>query len=99
MPPAILQANTAPRSLCSKRAVLAVIISGAVLSMAGCQTTGGAAAPPPAAPFNLSGYSAGFKEGYADACAKPVRRNPERFKSDADYSMGWNDGQSACRGR
>ena len=82
-----------------KRAAVAVIISGAALFLAGCETTGGAAAPPPAAPFNLSGYSAGFKEGYADACAKPVRRNGERFKSDADYSMGWNDGQSACRGR
>jgi hypothetical protein len=59
--------------------------------------SGGAKPPPP--PYNLSGYSAGFKEGYADACAKPARRNAERFKSDADYSMGWNDGESVCRGR
>src|SRR4051812_26486821 len=100
MPPAIPRSNIAPRWVCSKRADLLVILSGAALLLAGGETTGGGtAAPPPAAPFNLSGYSAGFKEGYADACAKPVRRNGERFKCDADYSMGWNDGESACRGR
>jgi hypothetical protein len=43
---------------------------------------------------NLVGYSAAFKQGYADACAK--RRNAERFNSDGDYAMGWQDGRSAC---
>jgi hypothetical protein len=74
------------------------MITAAVVLLSGCETMGSGSAPP-AAPYNLSGYSAGFKEGYADACAKPARRNAERFKSDADYSMGWNDGQSVCRGR
>jgi hypothetical protein len=49
--------------------------------------------------YNLTGYSAGFKQGYADACASPRRQNAARFKSDTDYSMGWQDGQSACRAR
>jgi len=55
----------------------------------------GSANTAPAGPrYNLTGYSAAFKEGYADACAS--RRNDERFKSDADYQMGWNDGSSLC---
>jgi hypothetical protein len=75
------------------------MVTAAAVLLSGCETMGSAGSPPPAPPYNLSGYSAGFKEGYADACAKPARRNAERFKSDADYSIGWNDGQSACRGR
>jgi hypothetical protein len=58
------------------------------------------AAGQPAAPaprVNLTGYSASFKQGYADACAK--RRNAQRFKAEVDYSMGWQDGASACRTR
>ena len=51
----------------------------------------------PAARVNLTGYSAAFKQGYADACTK--RRNAERFKAEVDYSMGWQDGSSACRSR
>ena len=47
--------------------------------------------------YNLTGYSASFKQGYADACASPRRQNAARFKSEIDYSMGWQDGQSACR--
>lgn len=49
--------------------------------------------------YNLTGYSAAFKQGYADACASPRRRNADRFKSDTDYSMGWQDGSSVCRKR
>jgi len=49
--------------------------------------------------YNLGGYSSAFKQGYADACATPRRRDAERVKIDADYAMGWNDGQSVCRGR
>ena len=74
--------------------------------VSGCATTdqGKSAAPTPstrsATPgYNLSGYPEGFKQGYADACASPRRRNSDRYKSDNDYSMGWNDGQSVCRGR
>jgi hypothetical protein len=55
--------------------------------------------PPPAPRFNLTGYSTAFKQGYADACATPKRRNAERLKTDTDYSIGWQDGSSACRSR
>ena len=82
-----------------------------LLCLAGCETISGmsssspqkpatATTTQPAAPaprINLTGYSAAFKQGYADACAK--RRNAERFKAEVDYSMGWQDGSSACRSR
>lgn len=45
--------------------------------------------------YNLVGYSAAFKEGYGDACAR--RRNSQRLKDDTDYQMGWNDGTTMCR--
>ena len=53
-------------------------------------------------PVNLSGYNAAFKQGYSDGCASAGsrrRRDESRFQSDADYSMGWNDGYSVCRRR
>jgi hypothetical protein len=95
---------------CLNRAASAALLLCAAVLIAGCETPGGsgkagpgpAATTPPKAPaprYNLAGYPAGFKEGYADACATPRRRNAERFKSDADYSTGWQDGQSACRAR
>jgi hypothetical protein len=82
-----------------------------LLCVAGCETLSGmsssspqtpapasqSSAPAPAPRVNLTGYSASFKQGYADACAK--RRNAQRFKADIDYSMGWQDGSSACRSR
>jgi hypothetical protein len=92
----------------------AAFILAAPLMLGGCQTLSGGSAPtstststspststssPPAPRYNLAGYSAAFKAGYADACSNPRRRNAERFKSDNDYSMGWQDGSSACRGR
>jgi hypothetical protein len=56
--------------------------------------------PPPPAPVNLSGYNATFRQGYADGCASAgsssPRRNEARYKSEMDYSMGWNDGYSVC---
>jgi hypothetical protein len=50
--------------------------------------------------FNLSGYSAVFKRGYADGCASASgtqRRDDRLYRSDTDYMMGWNDGRSACK--
>lgn len=66
--------------------------------LAGC----GAMAPErKAGPVNLSGYSSTFKQGYADGCesadARAQRRDEGRYKADADYMMGWNDGYSVCR--
>jgi hypothetical protein len=50
---------------------------------------------------NLSGYSLAFKQGYVEGCESAgsgsQRRNEGRYKSDMDYSMGWNDGYSICR--
>jgi hypothetical protein len=68
--------------------------------LAGCAADGPIApAPKSAAPqrYNLSGYSADFKQGYADACATPRRRNEARFKAGGDYQMGWSDGSSICK--
>jgi hypothetical protein len=52
---------------------------------------------------NLSGYSAAFKQGYSDGCesagSRGQRRDESRFKTDADYMMGWNDGFSVCQRR
>lgn len=81
------------------QAALCVAFALALLT-SGCETPQGGRSPPErsAPPYNLSGYSTAFKQGYADACATPRRRNAERFKTDSEYSMGWNDGQSVCRG-
>lgn len=76
-----------------------VPLMAAALLIAGCETprepssTSGS----PASTYNLAGYPAAFKQGYADACASPRRRNEERYKYESDYSMGWNDGQNICR--
>ena len=52
---------------------------------------------------NLSGYSASFKQGYSDGCesagSRGQRRDEGRFKTEADYMMGWNDGFSVCQRR
>ncbi|MBX3665905.1 MAG: hypothetical protein KIT13_04955 [Burkholderiales bacterium] len=57
--------------------------------------------PPPQKPrFNLAGYSPAFRQGHADGCTSAEgaqRRDERRFREDADYMMGWNDGHSACR--
>ena len=57
--------------------------------------------PPQQKPrFNLTGYSPAFRQGHADGCVSgegAQRRDERRFREDADYMMGWNDGRSACR--
>ncbi len=75
--------------------------SGAMFAglLAGC-----AVAPEPKpAPVNLSGFSPAFKQGYADGCesasSRRERRNEPRYKADADYLRGWNDGLSICAKR
>lgn len=66
--------------------------------LAGC-----AATEPKARHVNQGGYSEAFKQGYAEGCesagARSQRRNEARYKTEADYMMGWNDGYSACRRR
>jgi hypothetical protein len=56
------------------------------------------------APVNLSGYSAEFKQGYADGCEsagllRAHKRNEPRYQKDAQYQQGWDDGYSICGGR
>lgn len=53
----------------------------------------------PARRVNQSGYSAAFKQGYADGCdsvQSTRRRDERRYRGETDYMMGWNDGYSAC---
>lgn len=83
------------RQAISRRLAMAIFVAAAAL--AGC-----AGQQPPARNINLSGYSAAFRQGYADGCdsARGARRRDEqRYEKDADYMMGWNDGSSACSRR
>lgn len=85
---------------CWKRAAGAPLFFLYAALLAGCASDG-PSAPTPKSPapqrYNLTGYSAEFKQGYADACATPRRRNDNRFKSGGDYQIGWNDGSSICK--
>jgi hypothetical protein len=67
--------------------------------LAGCAATEPKA--PPRKVVNQSGYSETFRQGYAEGCdsagSRSPRRNETRYKTEADYMMGWNDGYSACR--
>jgi hypothetical protein len=88
---------------------VALLIALLVALLAGCSTvapesrptdsTGSPAPSKPSDRVNLSGYSPTFKEGYADGCdsaGASRRRDERRYKSETDYMMGWNDGNSAC---
>lgn len=71
----------------------ALLIAGLA---AGCTAT-----EPKARRVNQSGYSEAFRQGYAEGCEsagnRREQRNESRYKTEADYMMGWNDGFSACR--
>jgi len=75
---------------CNGAALLAALLTG-------CAAT----ESPRAQLVNQSGYSDTFKQGYAEGCesagSRGQRRNESRYKTEADYMMGWNDGFSACR--
>lgn len=81
-------------------------MSAGVLRVFGCALLAGLLAACGAASqnqkprFNLSGYSEMFKKGHADGCASAdgaQRRDAGLYRKDADYMMGWNDGNSACK--
>jgi hypothetical protein len=64
--------------------------------------------PSPAQPavpanVNLRGYPPAFREGYAAGCVSRReggrRRDEGRYKADANYQMGWDDGYSICVSR
>jgi len=74
-------------------AVRAMVVLLGVAVLAAC--AGRSEAPR----FNLSGYSAVYKNGHADGCASADgsrRRDESLYRADTDYMMGWNDGRSAC---
>jgi hypothetical protein len=57
------------------------------------------AAPKPT--YNLTGYPPAVRDGYIDGCesakrSEYARKDAARMSSDAQYSMGWNDGYSIC---
>lgn len=75
---------------------LAIVLCAGILTACAGRT-------PAEKTVNLGGYSAAFKEGYADGCdsARGLRtiKNGARYADDVDYMMGWNDGNSICRRR
>ena len=65
-----------------------------LIAAAGCATQ------PPAPAVNLSSYPPAFRDGHADGCASvnaARKRDEARYKSDANYAMGWRDGYDICR--
>ena len=53
--------------------------------------------------YNLTGYPPAVRDGYIDGCetakrTQYARKDAARI-SDPQYSMGWNDGYSICKGK
>jgi hypothetical protein len=69
----------------------------ALLWLAGCAALEPRTDPPR---VNLAGFSSAFKQGYSEGCASAGARHPRRdesrYRTDADYRMGWNDGHAIC---
>lgn len=61
------------------------------------------AQPAHEAQLNLSGSPPAFQQGYAEGCAsasaRNARRDEVRYRADAEYMKGWNNGYSVCRRR
>ena len=54
--------------------------------------------------YNLAGYPPAVREGYIDGCesakgSRYGRKDAARFANDAQYQMGWNDGNSICKAK
>ena len=83
--------------------IRAQIALAALVWLAGCAQLPGNAAEP-RANVNLSGYTPEFRAGYADGCASAsagaaLKRDSARFKADANYAQGWQDGHDICARR
>jgi len=72
------------------RAAFAPLFFMYALFLSGCATdgttSGSARQSAPASRYNLTGYSAEFKQGYGDACAG--RRDEASYKAGGDYPDG-----------
>lgn len=81
-----------------KREIIPVLLALPCLVVAGCARPKPVVGPT----VNLSGYSQAFKDGFAAGC-KTARGNmtkdETRMRSDADYKLGWDDGNSVCAKR
>ena len=58
--------------------------------------------PAKRANLNLSGFPVPYQEGYAAGCDSrrgSRHREEGRYKSDANYKMGWDDAYSICASR
>ena len=56
--------------------------------------------PNPPANVNLQGFPLAYRQGYADGCASignVEHKDAVRFKSDAQYRTGWQDGNFLCK--
>jgi hypothetical protein len=59
--------------------------------------------PPSTRPtYNLSGYPPATREGYIDGCETAKQseygfKDKDRYESDGQYRMGWDDGFDLCR--
>jgi hypothetical protein len=54
--------------------------------------------------YNLTGYPPAVRDGYIDGCetakrTQYARKDAARMSGDPQYSMGWNDGFSICKGK
>ena len=60
------------------------------------------ASPNPPANVNLSGYPLPYRQGYGDGCATAhgsAQKDQQRFSTDVQYKLGWEDGLSMCERR
>jgi hypothetical protein len=53
--------------------------------------------------YNLAGYPPAARDGYIDGCETARKssfghKDEKRFAADSQYSTGWNDGFSICKG-
>jgi len=85
------------RGNCKRRYSGGVLLLALLSGCAGVQEAGDTR------PVNLSGFSASFQQGYTEGCdsagTRSQRRNEGRYRTEADYMRGWNDGFSACQRR
>jgi hypothetical protein len=77
-----------------RKPIRVIVVAAAVLT--GCAVS----KPPPK--INLAGFPPAFRDGYVDGCrsAQPgtsKQRDETRFAHDAQYAMGWRDGNDICR--